>query len=373
LNSDAGLPPNIESRVLDWSLVKRILLLRLRSIGDTVLMTPCLSALKAWRPDIKVAVVSEPLAAPLLENHPLVDELVVTEPSFASRASSIATLRKASFDIAFNMHGGSTGAILATFAKAKHSVGYRGLALSRLLKHPAPSPDKILGRRRIHSVEQQLALLCWTGVPWPKGRPELRLNLTSDIREGVIAKLDRAFAINPVARSARGYACIVPGAAFESKQWITEGFATVANHLIERWHLACVVVAGPGQERLAESVAAAARNPTTVLSGLHLKELVALLEMSRIFVGNDSGPMHIAAALNRPVVAVWGSSNPRVWHPWTEAPWRIVNASLLSKESPRLPIHQVPSTDVIAAVEEVLEQALEANHSAVTGSTPASK
>ena len=372
MNSDSGLPPNIDQVALDWSLVRRVLLIRLRSIGDTVLMTPCLSALKNWRPNIEITVLSEPLAAPLLENHPLVDELFVTKPSVFSRTSSISTLRKAQFDIAFNMHGGSTGAILAKSAGAKHSAGYRGLRLSRLLNDRAPSPDVILGRSRIHSVEQQLSLLYWMGVPWPEGRPELRLTVTPQSRSYAFAKLENVFGINRNDK-ARGYGCIVPGAAFESKQWTTEGFAAVADHLIERWNLQCLVVAGPGQEELARQVVAATRNPTTVVSGLQLKELVALLEVSQIFVGNDSGPMHIAAALNIPVVAVWGSSNPLVWHPWTKAPWRIVNGSPLTGDAASLPIRQVDAADVIAGVEEVLGQAVEANHSALGRSTPTGK
>ena len=372
MNSDAGNPPNLENTGFDWSFVRSVLLIRLRSIGDTVLMTPCLSALKNWRPNIEIAVVSEPLAAPVIEGHPLVDELIVTESSTASRASLITSLRKARFDIAFNMHGGPTGAILCRLVKAKRSIGYMGLALSWLLSDRAPAPDVILGRSRIHSVEQQLALLSWTGVPWPRERPALTLTTTPQARARAIARLQDAFGLNWNEKLTGGYGCIVPGAAFKSKQWSTAGFAAVADHLADRWNLPCVVIAGPGQEQLARDVVAATRNPTTVISGLHMKELVAVLEMSRIFVGNDSGPMHIAAALNRPVVAVWGSSNPLVWHPWTDAPWRIVNGVPASEWGPGLPIHEIPPADVVAAVEEILEQALEANHSAFSGLTPTS-
>jgi lipopolysaccharide heptosyltransferase III len=365
LNSEAGSQHKAGEIGLDWSLVKRVLLVRLRSIGDTVLMTPCLSALKNWRPDVEIVVLSEPLAAPVIADHPFVDKLVVTESSLASRASLITSLRNARIDIAFNMHGGPTGAIISRLVNAKSSVGYRGLRLSWLLSDRAPSPDLILGRSQIHSVEQQLALISWAGVPWPEKFPVLTLASAPETRAQMVAKLSDVLGINWNQELERGYGCVVPGAAFDSKQWTTEGFAAVADHLVERWNLPCFVVAGPGQEKLAHDVAAVTRNKTTVVSGLQLKELVALLEMSRIFVGNDSGPMHIAAALNRPVVAVWGSSNPMVWHPWTEAPWRIVNGMQSIQEGPGLPIAQIPPADVIAAIDGVLEQALEANHSAV--------
>jgi ADP-heptose:LPS heptosyltransferase len=138
----------------------------------------------------------------------------------------------------------------------------------------------------------------------------------------------------------------------------------VADHLNERWNLPCVVIAGPGQKELASEVASATRGRSPVLDGLGLKELAASLEMASVFVGNDSGPMHIAAALGRPVVAVWGSSDPTVWHPWTETPWRVVDGRGSTAECGRLAIGQIPASRVIAAADEVLEMALVANQKA---------
>jgi ADP-heptose:LPS heptosyltransferase len=365
LRSEVGISANADTP-LDWSRVRRVLLIRLRSIGDTVLMTPCLVALKAWRADIEISVMSEPLAAPLLEDHPLVDQLIIARQSITARAPAIARLRKARFDVAFNMHGGSTGTILARLSGARHSVGYRGQPVSWLLSDRAPSPDRILERSRIHSVEQQLALLNWSGVPWPESQPHSRLVASPDVRAKVLEKLQ---VLRPGWNEAvdGGFACIVPGAAFESKKWTAEGFAAVADHLSERWSLTSVVIAGPGQETLAREVSSAARAKTEVLDGLSLKELVALLELARVFVGNDSGPMHIAAALDCPVVAVWGSSDPTVWHPWTETPYRIVEAGAAKRgetnpERQSSAIKLIAKSEVIAAVDEVLELALEANY-----------
>ena len=350
MKNDPGSSLNDEETPIDWSRVKRILLIRLRSIGDTVLMTPCLEALKAWHPELHISVVSEPLAAPLLEDHPLLDQMIVARRSLRARASLITQLRKSRFELVFNMHGGSTGAILARLAGARHSVGYRGLPLSWLLSDRAPSPDAILRRSRIHSVEQQLALLKWSGMPWPESRPQLSLTVSPEVRARMKARLEPLIA--------GGFGCVVPGAAFEAKRWTSEGFTAVADHLKARWNLSSVVVAGPGQENLAHEVASATRSRATVMYGLDLKELAALLEMARVFVGNDSGPMHVAAALGRPVVAVWGSSQRTVWHPWSDAPWLIVRQET-SQESE---IKRVAASQVIAAVDEVLELAMEANY-----------
>ena len=383
MKSEVGSSRCAPDRSLERSRVRRVLLIRLRSIGDTVLMTPCLSTLKAWSPDLKIAVVSEPIASPLLEDHPLVDELIVTEPTIISRTSLIGRLRRERFDVAFNMHGGPTAAILARLSGSRRSVGYQGLPLSWLLSDRAPSPDAILGRSRIHSAEQQLALLSWLGVELPESPARLSLMVAPDaearVRERLVALgfpgLDRD--------AGEAFASIVPGAAFESKRWSAEGFAAVAGHLSERWNMPSVIVAGPGQEKLAGQVASAARVDAAVLTGVSLKELMALLRMSRVFVGNDSGPMHIAAALDRPIVAVWGSSDSTVWHPWTQAPYRVVkgdgrNAGATGRRGDRAKlerdassIRQIRASEVIAAVDEVLELALKANSKVEVDPAPA--
>ncbi len=365
MKSEAGTSPNNQETPFDWSRVQRVLLIRLRSIGDTILMTPCLAALKAWRPNVEITVLSEPLSAPLLEDNPLVDELIIAGKSTGSRATLIARLRKARLDVAFNMHGGSTGTILARLSRAKHSVGYRGLPLSWLHSDRAPSPDVILRRSPIHSVEQQLALLNWSGVPWPESRPRLSLTVTPEVRARLTERLQALGGPSLSEVAGSGFGCIVPGAAFESKRWSAGGFAAVADHLSERWNLPSLVIAGPGQQKLAHEVASATRAEIAVLHGLSLNELAALLEMACVFVGNDSGPMHIAAALGRPVVAVWGSSDKTVWHPWTEAPWLLVGGGAVNGEGAKgrrsdRAIKQISPNEVIAAVDQVLEMALEA-------------
>ncbi|HKP86452.1 MAG TPA: glycosyltransferase family 9 protein, partial [Blastocatellia bacterium] len=172
----------------------------------------------------------------------------------------------------------------------------------------------------------------------------------------------------------------------ESKRWQAAGFAAVADHLGARWNLRSVIIAGPGQEHVASEVAAATRAGARVLTGLSLKEMIALIGLAQVFVGNDSGPMHIAAALKRPVVAVFGSSNADVWHPWTDSAYRVVtgrvgentetrsrqhaaDVSDISSNDSRLAIRNILAGQVVAAVDEVLELALAAGYKADVNSS----
>jgi heptosyltransferase-3 len=334
-----------KSAELDWSRVRRVLLVRLRSIGDTVLMTPCLEAIKSWRPDIELTVLSEPLAAPLLEDHPHVDRLIVAPPGLAARARVVSRLRSLRLDAAFNMHGGTTATFFARLSGARYSIGYKGYRYSWLLGARAPSPDAILGRARIHSVEQQLALLGWAGVPWPKSKPQLSLVVSDIAKASIRARLAEA------GMSETRFACVAPSAAFESKRWSAAGFAAVVDHLRERYNLPSLVIAGPDEEHIAREVAERSRAKPLVVAGLSLKELTAIIGASSIFAGNDSGPAHIAAALARPMAVVFGSSDSSVWHPWTESDYRVIESSDLS-------ITQVSEARVIASVDQVMHAAI---------------
>jgi lipopolysaccharide heptosyltransferase II len=360
---------------LDWARVQKVLLVRLRSIGDTVLMTPCLEAIKALRNDIAITVVLEPLSAPILEDHPLVDQLLVTSATFTKRVKLVKSLRRSRFDVAFNLHGGTTASIIAKLSGARDTVGFAGYRYSKLLNRRAPAPDRLLNRSTIHSVEQQLALLQWTGVPFPEARPRLRLTANEAAERAARERL-QACGLKPATGSGEEsqsrFAIIAPAAAFAAKQWPENRFAEVVNYLSEIWHLPSVIIAGREQVEVATKVAALAKGNAHVLTGLNLKELMALISLSSLFVGNDSGPMHIAAAFCRPVVGIFGPSNPDVWCPWTEAPNRVVAAERQAtpRQATAAPdgaarIRRIPADAVIAAVNAVLKEAAVADFKAM--------
>ena len=357
MNSEAASSPNNAEMPVDWSRVRRVLLVRLRSIGDTVLMTPCLQALNEWHPAVEIGVVTEPLAAPVLDGHPLVDFLFVTTKTLTSRLSLTAQLRRKGFDLAFNLHGGSTAMLITAMSGAKRTFGFRDQQGSWLLGERAPAPEVLLGRKRIHSVEQQLALLSCAGVPVPQ-EPRLSLAISPDAAVSARTKLIEAGLAVASLTSGR-FAIVAPGATFESKRWGAREFASVIDYLNSHWQLGSIIIAGPGQEHLAGEVARSSISKPRVLSKVNLAELKAIIgSFGRVFVGNDSGPMHIAAALGCPVVAVFGSSNPDVWHPWTSTPYRVLGGEPGTRDSNvRASIATVGLQEVIAAVDEVVESA----------------
>ena len=246
--------------------------------------------------------------------------------------------------------------LLTAMSGAKHTVGFKGQQGSKFLSEPAPAPDIILGRAKIHSVEQQLALLSFAGVPL-QHQPRLSLAISSDAAASARTKMTGA-GINVSSLTTKQFAIVVPGAAFESKRWGAREFASVIDHLAGR-QLESIVIAGPGQEQLAGEVADFSDSRPCVLSNITLAELKAVIGVfGRVFVGNDSGPMHIAAALDCPIVAVFGSSNPDVWHPWTSAAYRVLGGERGTPDSNvRGSITTVPVHAVTSAADEVIESA----------------
>ena len=339
----------------DWSDVRKVLVVRLRSIGDTVLATPSIFALKRFLPNAQVDILVEDWVAPVLENHPHVDNVIVLERGgLMTRARVARELRAANYDVVYNLHGGTTATFLTRATGARHRVGFKSYQYGQLHNHQAPSPLLLWQQQKTHSVEQQLALLGWTGVP-VTDRPRTSLGISSTAAESV----ERL--INEAGISNQNIALIHPAAAFATKQWAVEKFARVVEFLAERGFTS-VAIAAPNEQALLEQL----RSETSVkvvTFALSLPEVTALAARSQLFVGNDSGIAHIATAVGTPSVVVFGSSNIAHWRPWNSAP-----AEVVFEEMPCQPCHgyfcaqfaqpecilRVPATRVTAAIDRLL-------------------
>ena len=341
----------------DWSSVRSILIIRLRSIGDSVLMTPALSALRRFLPHSKIHVLLEDWVAPVLEGSELVDRVVtIPRHSNSARARIARALHRAHYDVVYNLHGGTTATFLTRATGATHRVGFRHYQYARLHNHVAPSALEIWQRPTLHSVEQQLALIGWTGVP-VTDRPATQLTVTANAARSIDAKLSQENF-----DSAEPLALIHPAAALATKQWSIENFARVTEEVAVRG-LTPVVIVSPNETRLLESLIKQSNARVIGLSDLSLPEVTTLASRAGLFVGNDSGIAHIAAAAGAPCVVVFGSSNVAHWRPWTRNRSEVVREELPCQpchgyfcaafEKPEC-ILRVPVERVVAAIDRIL-------------------
>lgn len=358
LRSEESAQP-LGSALWNWQDVRSVLVVRLRSIGDTVLTTPSLYALKRFLPHARVDILLEDWVAPVLEGFQYVDRVITLKRgSTAARVGVARRIRAGRYDVAYNLHGGTTATLLTRASGARHRVGYLSYQYGRLHNHLAPSSSLLWGRNQTHSVEQQLALLGWTGVP-VTDRPATRLAVTDQALASISARM-RGAGLDETTP----FAVIHPAAAFDTKQWATEKFARVAESLASRG-LAIVAITASTETHVADELKQHATVPVLAFTDLLLPEVTALLSRARLFVGNDSGIAHMAVAVGAPSVVIFGSSNTAHWRPWAQAPAEVVVEEMECQpchgyfcekfEQPEC-IKRVPVDRVLGSIDRVLRE-----------------
>jgi len=342
--------------MIDWPKVKRVLVVKLRSIGDTVLTTPSLIALRRFLPDARIDILLEDWVAPLLDGFEAVDDVISLRPGPLLRLSVARELRRRRYDVAFNLHGGTTATFFIAATRARHRVGLSVYQYSFLYNHLFPSPAEFWKSEKIHSTEQQLALLGFVGVP-VGDRPKSRLAVTDAATRSIGDKL------SPLVPARTPLALMHPAASSFTKQWEAGNFARTAEFLADRG-FQTVAIASAGERGVLERLKHEAKVPVVVFDDLTLPEITALAAKAGLFVGNDSGIAHMAAAVNTPSVVIFGSSNRTHWRPWTDAPNEIVFTEFYCQPCPGYECREfgepkcilsVAPEAVFAAIDRVLE------------------
>lgn len=284
-------------------------------IGDAVMTTPALRAIRESFPNARVTVLANPLVAPLFTVHGAVDEVIIYDrkgvhAGLRGKLRLARELRTRRFDLAILLQNAVDAALVAWLARIPRRMGYRTDGRGPLLTHGVAVDG---ATRLLHHVEYYLAMLARFGVT-TRDR-HLELATTAD-EDAAMAELLAGHGIG----SRDALLGINPGATYgAAKRWYPERFAAVADELASRWGARVVVTGGPGEAAIAADIAAAMTTPCVVMAGkTSVRELMALIKRCDFFITNDSGPMHIAAAFGVPLVAVFGSTDHATTSPWSE-------------------------------------------------------
>ena len=279
---------------------RRILIIKPSAIGDVVHALPVLNLLRRRWPAAHVSWLVTPACAGLLERHPQLDEVIRFERrelgrGWRSPRAAMELLRfmldlgRRRFDLVVDLQGLFRSGWLAAATRAPVRVGPANAREGAWLFYSHRVPT---GPLEQHAIERYLTVAQAVGCE----RTPVEFHFAVD-------DADRAAV---AALTPQRYAVLMPGANWLTKQWPVERFAALVGPLRERFGLDSVVAGGPDTAHLAEKVPATAN-----LAGrTNLRQLVALLERAELVVANDSGPMHIAAALGRPLVAPYGPTSP---------------------------------------------------------------
>ncbi len=286
--------------------MQNVLIILLRFIGDVLLATPTARAIKVARPDVRVTMLVNRGTEDVLHGNPNMDEIMTVDSrSLAAQIRFIAGLRRRRFDTVIDLTDGDRPAFLSWFSGARVRIGFNDWHCPRghLYTHIVRSGT---GQ---HRIDRNLEALKPVNVH--AGSKDLQLWLTNDEEDGADHLLDRL----DVQRS-HPIVILQPGARHWFKAWPPERFAELADCLTAQY--GCQVLIGGSSEEgdLAKQVRQMAKNTPIIMAGrTTIRQFAAIAKRAALFIGNDSGAMHIASAVGTPVVALFGPSSPREWGP----------------------------------------------------------
>lgn len=304
----------------------KIALIRLRLIGDVIFTTPLIRALRRQHPDAHLTYVVEPLAEPVVRHNPHLDDIFVIprRPGFRRFVDDVAMarqLRRRNFDIAIDLHGGPRSAWLTWATGAPMRIGYRAPGRTWMYTHPVLRPADLAPR---HAVANQSDLLGPLGIALgdPSVDPvEMPLDADADARV-MRALADAGFT------AAHSLIVIHVSAGNLFRRWPQAAFAALVTQLARRDPARrFMLTSGPSDTDAARAIVntvAADLGPgsTVVAHGqFDVDELRALAARASVYIGGDSGPLHIAAATETPIVALFGPTLPERSMPWRDARW----------------------------------------------------
>lgn len=291
----------------------RILVRATNWIGDAVMAEPAISALRAAYPTANITMLARPAIADLFRAHPWIDQVIVYEhrgrhAGWAGKWRLASELRRRNLDLAILFQNAFEAALLTMLAGIPRRYGYATDGRRWLLTDAVPLDPATL---REHQTRYYLDLLRPLGIDRPATAPRLFVTPEEDeaagkrLRDAGVADRDIILGLNP-------------GSTYGSaKRWLPERFAETVDRLARTFGARIVIVGAPGEESLGESIAARMHSAPAVLSGrTSIRELMAVIKRCHLFLTNDTGPMHIAAAFGVPVVAVFGPTDARTTAPF---------------------------------------------------------
>jgi len=294
--------------------INKILIIRNDGIGDLLNSTPAVALLRENYPDAEISVLAHPLNASVLIDNPHVNRVLIfdrenTHRQLRNRLRFYHDLRREQFDLAIAMRTASWPNFVAFLSGARYRLGRNHKGFKGTLTHAWQGKHE---KGRVHEVDRNLELVRL--ICEGEGDRHLVLTLLED--EVSFAKQQL---VDWGIRSDDFLVCLHPGASSFDKRWPEKNYAHVANRLTREYKAKILILRGPEEAELTRNIAKAMACPPIAYGPESIRELAALLKCCNFVLCNDSGPMHIAAALNVPMVAIFGPTDHVAWAPLSES------------------------------------------------------
>lgn len=289
--------------------MKRILLIKPSSLGDIIHCLPVLKAIRDKWPDSKISWVVKDIYADILHENPLIDDLILLKKS--SLTTGIISFRKklhqGNFDLAVDMQGLFRSGLIAFLSGAPVRVGFSN---ARELA-PLFYTHKVDAPLHLHAVDRNLKLAVSFGCKNQEINFPLNISQEAQQEASEFLRKNQLDNRQPVIT-------FVPGARWEKKRWPSQSFSRLGDFLSKELRAGIIVTGSRQEEGLIHKIRSNMKNSSSEAAGFSLQKLAALLSKSDVVVTNDSGPMHIAAAVGTPVIALFGPTYPARTGPYTK-------------------------------------------------------
>ena len=284
------------------SVITSILVIKLRAIGDVLLSTVVLNNLRAAFPEARIDFLTERPSREVVEGHPAITSALIFDSRKQSGASLVRDVRRRRYDCVIDLFGNPRSAVITLLSGARYRVGYR-FGWRRICYNHVAEPRG----SRIHNRDFNLDALTLLGIP-AVDRSVLfpREPAAEDFAE-------QWFGAN--ALTGKFIVALNPGGGWYTKRWRIPQFAALGDELVKRYGARILICWGPGEQAGAEELRRLMSQEAQLLPPTSLKQMAAILCRCSVMVTNDSGPMHIAAAVGTPLVAIFGPTNPQLQGP----------------------------------------------------------
>ncbi|MBN1931457.1 MAG: putative lipopolysaccharide heptosyltransferase III [Desulfobacterales bacterium] len=292
--------------------IHKILIIKMRYIGDTVLMTPLVNAFKEGLPHAQVDVIVNQDTASVLSDHPFIDKILefnykTAKSNFAYILEFLRSIRKQHYDLVIDITGNDRAAFFTFMTGAKLRIGYDSKKfLRRKLFYTHVVQSKF---GSVHTVDHHLSVAEFLKFPVKDRHPSIWISAER------LRHMQEKLYIEGL-KPGEAYAVIHPGARRWYKSWPSECFAKLADRIIQTYGIRLVLVGSAVDQNACASILDKMQETALNLAGrISLGELPALIAESVCLIGNDSAPIHIATAVKTPTVALFGPTKWECWYP----------------------------------------------------------
>ena len=295
----------------------RILVTRLRFLGDVIISTPVLEELGKRYPEAEIYYLAQPGYADILREHPTITDIIELKAGVSGFIRTVSVLRKLRLTAAIDLFYNPASAGLLFLSGIPVRIGGKRRWRERLYTDAGEVPPEILS-----AVDHNLHFLKKADIDASGSLP--RIYLTEEERKKGRQAVDR---VRRGSGNGVRLAALHPGGTWASKRWPPEKFAVLIDYLRKEIEVESILITGPGEEKIVNRISQLAGEMVGILSPGPVREVASVIDSCDAVVANDGGIMHLAVALGKPVTALFGPTEPEIWFPYSgKGPFAVVSS-----------------------------------------------